>query len=128
MPFSAVKELDEERFKDAMERLCAAFGVKELRYFQVQAAKSILQGKSVILDVPTGGGKTLAFWLPLFYFWAEGDSSTASQRTVLVIGPISALLEEQAAELRSKGVPAAALTSNTPNMDSVLQVCSLDSS
>jgi ATP-dependent helicase YprA (DUF1998 family) len=58
--------LDLERFATAARKLCAVFNIPSLHLFQEQAGKHVLEGRSVILDVPTGGGKTLAFILPLF--------------------------------------------------------------
>ncbi|KAF7302211.1 p-loop containing nucleoside triphosphate hydrolase protein [Mycena indigotica] len=73
-----------------------------------------------MLDVPTGGGKTLAFWFALFYYWQPGCTDEASNKIVLVIGPLVALLEAQAQLLNSKGIPAIAVTSNTPDLEQAL--------
>lgn len=55
----------------------------------------MLQGRTTILDIPTGGGKTLAFWYPLFYHWTPGDTRKEFQKIFLVIGPLPGLMESQ---------------------------------
>lgn len=54
--------------------------------WQLEAAKAILVGNDVILDVGTGSGKTLCFSLPLLA--NENDIS-------LTISPLSALMIDQ---------------------------------
>ncbi|KAK6974225.1 p-loop containing nucleoside triphosphate hydrolase protein [Favolaschia claudopus] len=120
MPFTGVASPDPEKLKLAAQRLCEVFGVDELYPHQVEAGQNILKGISTILDVPTGGGKTLAFWYPLFYHWWPGNIDKDCQKIVLVVGPLVALLEEQAKTLNEKGIPAVAITGNSPNLDQEL--------
>lgn len=61
------------------------FGVTP-RQFQLDAAAAILAGKDCVINVPTGGGKTLAFYLPLL---AEPDA------VILVVSPLTALMIDQ---------------------------------
>ena len=39
--------------------------------FQVKVAELLLQGKNVILSVPTGAGKTWASVMPFLYVWSQ---------------------------------------------------------
>ena len=39
--------------------------------FQVKVAELLLQGKNVILSVPTGAGKTWASVMPFLYAWSQ---------------------------------------------------------
>ncbi|KAK7472075.1 hypothetical protein VKT23_000190 [Stygiomarasmius scandens] len=78
------RNIDLERLERARETLCNVFGISALREHQERAGRNIIQGLSTIYDVPTGGGKTLAFWYPLFYYWKPGDEEPASQKVVLV--------------------------------------------
>ena len=71
MSGASADELDEERLQKASEMMCQVFKVSTLRDFQVEAGKNVLRGESTILDVPTGAGKTLAFWFALFYHFGE---------------------------------------------------------
>ncbi|KAK7030656.1 p-loop containing nucleoside triphosphate hydrolase protein [Favolaschia claudopus] len=120
MPFSPVTVLDPERLKIAANTLCTVFNIPSLHPHQEEAGQNILRGHSTFLDVPTGGGKTIAFWYPLFYHWQPGNIAENCQKIVLVIGPLVALLEAQAKTLNEKGIPAAAITSKTQNLDQIL--------
>ncbi|KAF5331746.1 hypothetical protein D9758_017200 [Tetrapyrgos nigripes] len=61
-------------------------------------------------DVPTGGGKTLSFWYPLFY---HAELNPQSQKVVLVISPLIALMDAQVKDLLGKGIQAVALNSSS---------------
>ncbi|KAJ6503822.1 hypothetical protein C8R45DRAFT_1091588 [Mycena sanguinolenta] len=70
---------------------------------------------------PTGGGKTLAFWYALFYHWEPGNIEKECHKIVLVVGPLVALMEDQAKGLNAKGILAIAIMSNGPtNLDQSL--------
>ncbi|KAK7012489.1 hypothetical protein R3P38DRAFT_2356320, partial [Favolaschia claudopus] len=65
MPFRPVVELDPIKLDNASKNLCSIFNVPSLHPYQIAAGQNIVKGISTFLDVPTGGGKTLAFWYPL---------------------------------------------------------------
>lgn len=90
IPFKPVETVDPERFAEAHGTLCNVFGMDSLYAHQEQVGQNILQGITTILDVPTGGGKTLAFWVALFYFWHPGNTEVGCQKTILVVGPLTA--------------------------------------
>jgi superfamily II DNA helicase RecQ len=83
----------------------------------------MIKGVSTLLDVPTGCGKTLAFWWPLLYHWVPDDDTEKTRKNLLVISPLVALMREQANDLIQRGIPAIALTSETPNLEQALKVC-----
>ncbi|KAJ3748183.1 hypothetical protein EV360DRAFT_3423, partial [Lentinula raphanica] len=87
--------LDEDLLKKGETLLCDVFGIQELREHQKLAGRNILRGQSTVYDVPTGGGKTLAFWYPLFYYWDSRDTIATSQRVALVVSPLNALMNSQ---------------------------------
>ncbi|KAF7373721.1 p-loop containing nucleoside triphosphate hydrolase protein [Mycena sanguinolenta] len=120
MPFTPVASLDPERLKIAAKRLCEVFGIESLYPHQEEAGQNILKGISTFLDVPTGGGKTLAFWYALFYHWQPGNTEENRKKIVLVVGPLVALMEDQAKTLNEKGIPAIAITGNSPNLEQAL--------
>ncbi|KAJ7663703.1 hypothetical protein DFH06DRAFT_1393340 [Mycena polygramma] len=122
MPFSPVTTLDPERLKIAAQSLCDVFGIASLHPHQEEAGQNILKGVSTFLDVPTGGGQTLAFWYALFYHWQPGNTAEDCQKIVLVVGPLVGLLEAQAKTLNEKGIPAAAITSKSENIEELLTV------
>ncbi|KAJ7732398.1 P-loop containing nucleoside triphosphate hydrolase protein [Mycena metata] len=119
MPFSPVVILDPERLKIAAQTLCDVFGIPCLHPHQEETGQNILRGISTFLDVPTGGGKTIAFWYALFYHWQPGNTC---QKIILVVGPQVGLLEAQAKTLNAKGIPAAAITSNSEDIEELLLV------
>lgn len=76
MPFTPVTTLDPETLKNAEQTLCDVFGVHSLYPHQVQARQNILQGITTLLDIPTGGGKTLASGMLCF---TTGNRATRTQ-------------------------------------------------
>ncbi|KAJ7430797.1 P-loop containing nucleoside triphosphate hydrolase protein [Mycena galericulata] len=120
MPFTPVATLDPERLRNAAQSLCNVFGINSLHPHQEEAGQNILKGISTFLDIPTGGGKTLAFWYALFYHWQPGNIEEDCQKIVLVVGPLVALMEAQAKNLNEKGIPAVAITGRSPNIDEQL--------
>ncbi|KAJ7598725.1 P-loop containing nucleoside triphosphate hydrolase protein [Mycena floridula] len=117
MAFQPEEVLDAARLDRAVRNLCQAFGVTELRPFQSQAGQNILLGIDTILDIPTGGGKTLAFFLPLFYHIDSLDAIDQCKKILLVVGPLNALLESQAKDLNTRGIPAVSLSSTGTGND-----------
>ncbi|KAJ7845681.1 P-loop containing nucleoside triphosphate hydrolase protein [Mycena leptocephala] len=121
MPFKPLVELDPEKLETASKNLCAVFGVPSLCAHQTDTGKNVLKGISTLLDIPTGGGKTLAYWYPLFYYWAPGNTEEDCQKIVLVVGPLTVLMQSQASSLAEKGVPAIAITSTSENPEQLLK-------
>ncbi|KAH7870893.1 P-loop containing nucleoside triphosphate hydrolase protein [Lentinula edodes] len=121
MPFTPLTEIDPEKAREAPRRVCEVFGVPSLHDFQEQAGHNALKGRNTILDVPTGGGKTLAFYYPLFYYWSQNTSDSKNQKIILIISPLVGLMESQAKVLRDRGIPAVAMTSVTKDLDKVLK-------
>jgi ATP-dependent DNA helicase RecQ len=77
------------------------WGYSEFRPKQEQIIASIAEGHDVAVVMPTGGGKSLCFQLP----------ALATGRTAVVISPLLSLMQDQVAQLRQLGIPAAALNS-----------------
>ena len=77
------------------------WGFSELRPFQTEAIAALLQGKDVLALAPTGGGKSICYQLP----------GVAAKGVCLVISPLIALMDDQVAALKKKGIAAAAVHS-----------------
>ncbi|KAK7018608.1 P-loop containing nucleoside triphosphate hydrolase protein [Favolaschia claudopus] len=116
-PLTTLDHLDPERLSRTSQTLCNVFNLPSLHPHQEQAGQNILKGISTILDVPTGGGKTIAFWYSLFYHWQPGNTNENDKKIVLVIGPLVALLRSQASNLNKHGVPAIAVTGSNAHLE-----------
>src|SRR3954468_3982607 len=83
------------------ERLRAHFGFRRFRPGQLEAVKCAMEGRDVLIVMPTGSGKSLCFQLPALEL--EG--------TTVVVSPLIALMKDQADSLREKGVSVAVVNS-----------------
>jgi len=77
------------------------WGYSEFRARQEAIVQAILGGRDVAVVMPTGGGKSLCYQLP----------AVALRRTAVVVSPLIALMQDQAASMREIGVNAAFLNS-----------------
>ncbi|KIJ50088.1 hypothetical protein M422DRAFT_245887 [Sphaerobolus stellatus SS14] len=60
--------------KRVSERACNFFEIPAVYDLQYEVCESVLDGKDILLGVPTGGGKTLSFYLPLPAHWKPGGN------------------------------------------------------
>ncbi len=89
---------------DLHEPLARYWGYSEFRPLQERIIRSILAGHDAAVVMPTGGGKSLCYQLP----------ALVSGKTAVVISPLIALMQDQAAQLTQMGIPAAVLNSAIP--------------
>jgi ATP-dependent DNA helicase RecQ len=78
------------------------WGYAQFRGKQESIIQSILEGRDVAVIMPTGGGKSLCYQLP----------AVAMERTCVVVSPLIALMQDQAAQLQTAGIAAAFLNSS----------------
>src|SRR6202035_1499588 len=81
------------------------WGYSSFRPLQERIVRSLLAGRDTCVVMPTGGGKSLCYQLP----------AVVSARTAVVISPLIALMQDQAAQLAQMGIPAAVLNSSVSN-------------
>jgi ATP-dependent DNA helicase RecQ len=86
--------------------LRAVFGYPGFRTGQAAAVEAVLAGRDALVVLPTGGGKSLCFQVPALVNARRGAG------TALVVSPLIALMDDQVAALRGRGVAAAALNSH----------------
>jgi len=86
--------------------LRSVFGFADFRASQEEVCRAAIAGRDLLLVMPTGAGKSLCYQLPAI---ARGG-------TALVISPLIALMEDQAAKLSSFGLRVARIHSGLDRM------------
>jgi len=94
------------------ELLHRVFGHREFRAHQQEVCEAAAAGRDVLLVMPTGAGKSLCYQLPSLARASHpmsenpdmGHPGSPQGRTGLVISPLIALMEDQAAKLESLGL------------------------
>lgn len=98
--------LDRDSGNPARTCLRDVFGHEDFRPGQGEAVEAVLSGRDALVVLPTGGGKSLCYQVPAIPLASAGRGLT------LVVSPLIALMEDQVAGLRNRGVRAAALSSH----------------
>ncbi len=92
------------------------WGYDSFRPLQDRIVRSLLGGYDSCVVMPTGGGKSLCYQLP----------AVMLERTAVVVSPLIALMQDQAAQLAQMGIPAAVLNSSLPSekqIEVIRQAC-----
>src|SRR6516164_6836194 len=92
--------LPPEEIKSALKR---HWGYDAFRPKQEAIVRDILAGRDVCVVMPTGGGKSLCYQLP---------AALQTEQTAIVVSPLIALMQDQVAQLKQMGIPAAVLNSS----------------
>jgi ATP-dependent DNA helicase RecQ len=88
---------------DLFTPLCRYWGYDGFRPLQERIVRSLLAGRDTCVVMPTGGGKSLCYQLP---------GAMQPEKTVIVVSPLIALMQDQVAQLTQMGIPAALLNSS----------------
>jgi ATP-dependent DNA helicase RecQ len=92
---------------DLQSALHRYWGYETFRPLQERVVNSLIDGHDVAVVMPTGGGKSLCYQLPALVLG----------RTVIVVSPLIALMQDQVAQLRQMGIPAAFVNSSIPTSE-----------
>jgi ATP-dependent DNA helicase RecQ len=88
--------------EDLYAALKRYWGYDSFRPMQERIIQSLLSGSDAAVVMPTGGGKSLCYQLPALVLG----------KTVIVVSPLIALMQDQVAQLGDMGIPAALLNSS----------------
>ena len=91
------------------------WGFDEFRPLQQDIIEAVLAGRDTLALLPTGGGKSLCFQVPVL----------AQEGVCVVVTPLIALMKDQVEQLKKRGVSAAAIYSgmNYHEIDITLDNC-----
>ncbi|MEL6429588.1 MAG: DNA helicase RecQ [Planctomycetota bacterium] len=95
-----VEDVD-RAMEDLLARVETTWGFSELRPRQAEAMRAFLEGRDVLVIMPTGGGKSLCYQAP----------ALVRPGLTLVVSPLIALMKDQLDGLLANGVRAAMLSS-----------------
>jgi len=113
---SEVDDYTRQQSMAALRRL----GHERFRKLQYPVIQSLIQGKNTLLILPTGGGKSLCFQIPILVLnKAVNDVQLQSQVAVdlkagigIVISPLISLMNDQVSKLKSTGIDAEFINSS----------------
>ena len=88
--------------------LSARFGHRTFRPLQREVINATLSGRDCFAILPTGAGKSLLFQLP---------GMVAESGLTVVVSPLVALMTDQLASLKAKGVHAALLAADVTSRE-----------
>lgn len=83
------------------------WGHPDFRPGQAEAIGAVLDGRDVLAIMPTGGGKSICYQVP----------ALLQEGLTLVVSPLIALMHDQVAGLRAKGIAAAFIDSTLPRYE-----------
>lgn len=101
---SSMSELSSYTIEEARREMRTRWGHESFRPGQKAVLGPIMEGRSVLGVLPTGGGKSLCYQLPSVL--AEGFG--------LVISPLIALMQDQVEALQDQGAAATFINSTLP--------------
>lgn len=83
------------------EILSHRFGLQNFRLGQREILASVQQRKDTLAVMPTGGGKSLCYQLPVYF----------GKGIVVVVSPLISLMQDQTMQLKARGIPSGCLHS-----------------
>ncbi len=95
------------KYREVLKRY---WGYDDFRGIQREIIESIGAGRDTLGLMPTGGGKSITFQVP----------TLAGDGLCIVVTPLIALMKDQVANLRSRGIKAAAIYSGMKNSEIIV--------
>lgn len=92
--------MNQEKIFEGLKRY---WGYDSFRPMQERIVGSLVGGRDACVIMPTGGGKSLCYQLP---------AAMSDDKTVVVISPLIALMQDQLAQLTQMGISAGMLNSS----------------
>lgn len=86
------------------------FNHDQFKDYQRKVVQSLLNDKDTLAIIPTGGGKTMCYWIPVI----------VTKGVTMVITPLIALLNDQVSKLRNYGIPMCYVTSSLQPQERIL--------
>ena len=89
----------------ALEKACRVFGVSKLFPQKKSAIKAFTSRKDVLVNLPTGFGKSLIFHIAsVVHAKLSKFNNTFAAKPVIIISPLVSLIEDQKNSLRALGI------------------------
>lgn len=104
---------------EARDLLAEVFGYPDFRPGQAEAVTAAVEGRDVIVLLPTGSGKSLCYQVPALLASRRGAGAT------IVLSPLIALMQDQVGALLGRGVRAAALHSHQTDAEQKQAIAAL---
>ena len=98
---------DATTLQQALAVLRETWGYDAFRPGQADAVQAVLSGRDALAVLPTGGGKSVCYQVPALVLGG----------LTLVVSPLVALMADQVAQLKARGVAAEALYSGLSHRD-----------
>ena len=98
-------------FQGAVQKACHVFGVEKLFPEQENALKAFISREDVLLNLPTGFGKSLVFQMaPLVHAeLSKFNHRFTANPIIIVISPLASLMEDQTIFLRNLNIKAGSI-------------------
>ena len=108
IPAWPIEMMESSNWSSEQVESAIAVAAKDLGYSQLTSYQSLvlhefLSGKDVFVSLPTGSGKSLCYWVLPGAFDALRKTR---ESIVLIVSPLIALMKDQVANLKAKGVEA----------------------
>ena len=108
--------IDDKTLDDALTLAVKRVGFM-LSEQQIKAVQSFIRGNDVFVNLPTGAGKSVCFWvLPTVYSALNHKPNSF----IVVVSPLTALIQDQVKSMGEKGFEGVHIGSNVGTAEDIL--------